>query len=264
MAVHRREVSRRERLSQIRSYLEVKGQVSTSEFAEMFGVSETTVRRDLGILEKEGILLRTHGGAAVLTSGTTAEHSYAAKFSLRLEEKKSIGRYAAELISDGDTVILDSGTTTIQIAKHLGQKRNLTIVTNGLPIANELMRKHPSLSLIVVGGIVRTFSQSTVGPQAEQLLASLNADKLFLAAEGIHPARGLSVQDPLDAKVKQAMIAAAREVIVVADSSKIGLIKMVSFMHLERVDLLITDSGVPDDFASFLAAEGIPLAIAED
>ena len=248
------------RIAHIRRCLETNGRVDCADLATHFGVSEMTIRRDLAQLEKEGAAIRVHGGA-IFPVGTGSELSFSTKMRVRMEEKRRIGLAASEMVVDGDTIILDSGTTTLCLAEHVKRRRGLTVITNGLAIANELLDRH-GIEVMVPGGIIRSFSHSLVGPETERALQRLNADKLFLGVEGLDPVRGLTVQDSLDAKVKEAMIQAAREIIVVADSSKVNIVKMVLVASMDVVSTVITDGRAPDEFIEALEHEGINVVIA--
>lgn len=183
----RAQLSRTDRISKILDAVEGDGRVDSRELASAFGVSEMTIRRDLRVLEQEGVVIRTHGGAVAKT-GTSSEMSFRTKSQVRVEEKKRIGEAAARFVQDGETIILDSGTTTLHIVDHIVDRRGLTVITNALPIASRLVGQ-PHIRVIMPGGLVRPFSECLVGPETVRSLERLNADRLFLAVEGIHYSR---------------------------------------------------------------------------
>ncbi|WP_376790317.1 DeoR/GlpR family DNA-binding transcription regulator [Thermoflexus sp.] len=244
-----------ERQRRIAELVRTQGRVVVAELAERFGVSEATIRRDLTILEQMGVLQRTHGGA-ILAEPMGLELQLEERATRHLEEKIRIGQKAAELIADGDTVILDAGTTTIHIAKAIKARRSLTVVTNALNIAMELMGS-PGIEVIFIGGSLRPRTAAAVGPFAEQMLSQLNADKVFLATNGISLERGLTTPNPIEARTKQAMIAASRQVITVADHSKFGKVYFAQIASLQSIDVLITDDGAEPEVIQQIEAIGI-------
>jgi DeoR family fructose operon transcriptional repressor len=244
-----------ERLAQQRS-------VTVSELAEAFGASESTIRRDLDDLERQGLLRRTHGGAVAVDAVASFEPSLQEKDVRYPQEKQAIARAAAELVRPGDTVLLDAGTTTLQIARQLATLE-LTVVTNSVPIAMELSSTPQArVHLMLLGGDLRRTTGALVGPFAERMLADLHVDLLFLGANGLHADRGVTTPNPLEAAVKAAMIRSARRVAVVADHSKVGQVSLVKVCDWDEVDLLITDRPAPQ-LADVLAQHGVRLVAAE-
>ena len=254
----RAQLSRTDRISKILDAVEGDGRVDSRELASAFGVSEMTIRRDLRVLEQEGVVIRTHGGAVAKT-GTSSEMSFRTKSQVRVEEKKRIGERRPGS-QDGETIILDSGTTTLHIVDHIVDRRGLTVITNALPIASRLVGQ-PHIRVIMPGGLVRPFSECLVGPETVRSLEHLNADRLFLAVEGIHYSRGLTAQDPLDAYVKRSMIRASREVLLVRDSSKSLVIKMVSVSDLSAVTMVVSDKCFPEDLRAALETDGLRVVL---
>jgi DeoR family transcriptional regulator, fructose operon transcriptional repressor len=213
------------------------GFVSVSNLAELFSVSEMTIRRDLKDLQEQGLIQRTYGGAKA-TESAFYEMSVQAKRSTFREEKERIGVAAAALIQNHETVLLDSGTTIAQICPQLGDQR-LKVITCALDVASELIRKD-RIDLILIGGEVRKSTLNTVGPLADELLGNLRADKAFIGVEGVDIQGGFTVPDLANARTKRAMAAIAGEVIVVADHSKLDRQTMGAIFPIERADLLIT------------------------
>lgn len=250
-----------ERLSKIVELLAGDRRVAVSELSRLLDVSESTIRRDLSLLEKQGLIKRTHGGAVPATS-TAFEPSFIQKEIEFIEEKHSIGRKAAQMIEEGETVILDSGTTTLQIARYCATKRNLTVVTNSIHIALELSGAQ-EIEVVVVGGSLRKNTYALVGPVAEDGLRGLYADKVFLGVNGISPDRGLSTPNIVEARVKRAMLGAAREAIIVADHSKVGREAFASIAPIDRIQALVTDRGISDSDRRMIEEKGVRVIVAD-
>lgn len=235
--------------------------VKVADLSAEFGVSESSIRRDLRDLERSGLLERTHGGA-LAADGTLNEPTFAEKTTLSLTEKAAIAAVAASLVHDGDSIILDAGTTTLEIARLLRQRRNLTVVTNAIPIAAELA-DIPSIELVVIGGAVKGNTLAMVGPLAERALLDLNVDRVFLGTNGIDLERGLTTPTPAEAAVKQCMIKAAREVVVVADHTKLGKVAFATIGPLCTAHILVSDRGLSPQVVADLRAMGLEVLLAE-
>jgi DeoR family transcriptional regulator of aga operon len=233
------------------------GQATVAELAKLFSVSAVTARGDLDALASMGTLVRSHGGA-VRRLDTAQDYPLRTKEALHHEEKCRIGRAAAELVRNGETIILDSGTTTVEIARHLKiiKTQSLTVITNALNIAVELTDT-PGISLIMVGGILRPLSCSFVGPQAEAMMNDFHADRLFLAVDGFDLESGPSTPDVLEAQLNNTMMRSAREVTVVADFSKLGRRATSRIGPFEKIHRLITDKRAPAEFTQVLRQKGI-------
>lgn len=234
--------------------------VRVADLSETFSVSESTIRRDLAQLEESGLLERTHGGA-VPADSRLQEPTLSEKSARNTAEKMAIARAAAALIQDGDAVILDAGSTTLQIARLL-RGRQLTVVTNAVNIAAEL-GDVPGIDLIVTGGTSRGTTLALVGPIAEATLSAINADWLFLGTNGVHPERGLTTPTPIEAAVKARMIEAAREVVLVADHTKWGAVAFAHVAPLSSVNRLITDIRFDRTAAAELESRGMRVMLAE-
>ena len=211
---------------------------------EELSVSEATVRRDLENLEQQGLLRRVHGGAELVKNPKT-EPMFAEKASLHADEKMRIARLAAECVSDGDTIFLDGGSTVLEMARLLSGKKNLTIVTNSLMAASELMESE--CRLIIVGGEFRPLSRTLVGPLTANTLKSLHIDKAFLGTMGFSLRQGLTTSDVNEAYTKSLAAEASEHVYVLADSSKIGTEHFAACNPLTAIDYLITDPGISQD-----------------
>lgn len=229
-----------ERRQSILNLLTKEGFISIVELGKRFDVSEMTIRRDLVYLQEQGLLKRTYGGA-IPTEPAFFELSQQVKLSAFVSEKERIANYCAEIIADGDVIILDSGSTTMQIAKTL-KDRSVTVITNDLFIVSELVN-YANIQLLVIGGEVRRTTNNMTGLKATEFFSDLNADKLFLAVEGVEKQSGLSVPDLAELGIKRKMMQSANQVIVVADHSKIGRNTLGIIAPLSEADLLVTDSG---------------------
>jgi len=237
--------------------VEEQGQVTVGDLVKRFSISAVTIRSDLDALASLGAVVRSHGGA-VRSLEATQDYSLRTKEALHHEEKTRIGRAAAELIQPGETVILDSGTTTAEIARYLKRIKtpSVTVITNALNIAVELADL-PGFSLIMIGGLLRPVACSFVGPQAEAMLNEFHADRLFLAVDGFDLENGPSTPDVLEAQLNNVMIRSAREVNVVTDFSKLGRRSVSRIGPYDKIQRLITDNRAPQEFTASLRKRGI-------
>ncbi|MDY6873998.1 MAG: DeoR/GlpR family DNA-binding transcription regulator [Chloroflexota bacterium] len=233
-----------QRQNLIKDFLVETGFVSIADLSEEFSVSEMTIRRDLDELESQGFIQRTYGGA-VSSEPTFFEMSFQAKSPQYGEEKRRIGRAAAEIIKSEDTIILDSGTTTDQIIRNL-KTLPTAIISNALNVVSEAM-KYPEIEVFVAGGMLRSGLNYTIGPQTSAFMETVRADILFLAVEGVDTRAGFTVPDLYNADNKRAMARAAQKVIAVTDHSKLGRVSTSSIFALEQADLLITGKEASDE-----------------
>jgi DeoR family transcriptional regulator, fructose operon transcriptional repressor len=250
-----------ERQHAILDVLREMGKVTVEELAGVFKVSAPTVRSDLARLEEQGLLRRTHGGA-IPASPTLFEPPYAQREVMRHEEKKAIARSAAELVKEGETLILDAGTTTYEIALLLRERRRLTVVTNSIANAHVLM-DNPALEVVVVGGSLQAHRRAILGPLSVRFLEAFRVDRAFLAFNGVHAKSGFTVVDFDAAEVKRQMIRCAAEKVVVADSNKIGQIAFAAVGPVTDADLLITDSAIAEEDKTRLIEAGLPVHVAD-
>lgn len=239
--------------------LNSSGQVDVSTLSKELEVSEVTIRNDLEKLEEKNILIRARGGAIKLDRVST-DFSISDKHKQHSEEKKRIGKAAAQFILDGETIILDSGTTTMEIVRNLPKTISLTVISNALNIANQLS-EHPDVNLIIPGGILRKKSLSLVGSAAEESFRNFYCDKLFLAVDGIDATYGLSTPNLEEAQINRVMIAISKQVIVVTDSSKFHKRCLAFISPLNNIDMVITDSGILPEDKSKLENSGIKVVI---
>ena len=247
------------RRRKILELVEQTGQVTIHDVVRRFAVSAVTARSDLDALSSNGVVLRSHGGA--VRYEPTQDYPLKVKATLHRSEKSRIGQAAAQLARPNETIILDSGTTTAEIAKCLKRaKLKFTVITSALNIANELADA-PEISLIMLGGLLRTVSYSFVGPQAEAMLRDLHADRLFLAVDGFDLESGPFTPDVLEAQLNALMMKIAREVTVVADSTKLGRRSLFRIGPVENVHRLITDSRAPEEFTNALRKKGVEVIL---
>jgi DeoR family transcriptional regulator of aga operon len=249
-----------ERRRRILELLEKQERATVEELSERFDVSSVTIRGDLDTLADAGAIVRSHGGA--LKRLDQQDTPIAVKETLHHGEKVRIGHAAARLIREGETIILDSGTTTAEIARQLKflKLKSLTVITNALNIAMELANL-PHIRVIMIGGILRQMSYSTVGPQAEQILRALNADRLFLGVDGLDPEIGLTTPDVLEAQLNGLMIRVSREVTAVADSSKFHRRSLSVIADLSDVQRIITDDSADPKLVAGLRARNIEVMV---
>jgi DeoR family fructose operon transcriptional repressor len=226
-----------ERQAAILQFLTEKGVASVAALAQEFHVSEMTIRRDLAELEGQRALQRTYGGATVYDPAIF-EVSLQAKTTQFVEEKRRIGKAAAELVNDGDIIILDAGSTTMLVAKYLKAKR-ITVITNALNIAADLS-DCANIELYIAGGHLRQGVLAIVGPETAQFFANIRADKIFMGVDGIDLRGGVMVPDLNEAHTKRAMAQSAKELVVVADHTKIGRSTLSTIVPLAKVDKIIT------------------------
>jgi DeoR family transcriptional regulator of aga operon len=248
-----------ERRRHILEILNRDGRVLVGDLAKQFRTSQVTIRKDLDILQAHGRIHRSHGGALPAQQSVLEDPTLREKEKLHRKEKLQIATAAVRMVTEGQVVILDSGTTTTAIARALRNFQNLTIITNAVNIAAELSGS--ALEVILTGGTLRKNSFSLVGPITEETLHRLNADILFLGVDGFDVRYGLSTPNLLEAKVNRAMIDVARVAVAVCDSSKFGRRSLSSIAPLSAVHHLITDRGIPEPDLAALKKAGIQVTL---
>lgn len=240
--------------------LEGRGEVNVATLSRETGVSEMTIRRDLEALERDGLCRRVHGGAI-----STVSRGYEPPFALRAgrqpDVKTRIGRAAASLISEGETAIIDVGTTTLSLAREMDGVSNVTVLTPSLRVATELSAR-PDIRLIVTGGIARPGELSLIGDLAERAFSELHCDTAFLGAGGVEATAGVTEFNLDDTRVKRAALSSSRRCVVLADGSKVGRVALASVCPLERVDVLVTDSGASEEALEPIRDSGVEVLIA--
>jgi DeoR family transcriptional regulator, fructose operon transcriptional repressor len=251
-----------ERQHAIATLVTDRGRVSVAAVAEQFGVTTETVRRDLAVLERAGMLRRVHGGAVPAGALALAEPGLVERHGTRTEQKRKIAAAALDLLPSPDgSLILDGGTTTAALAELLPGDRRLLAVTQSVPIAARLSVAH-GVTLHLVGGRVRGVTQCAVGETALRALADLRVDVAFLGANGMTAAHGFTTPDEAEASVKRAIIRAAQRVVVLADSSKLGREHLMRFAAPDDVDVLVTDADADRESLAELEAAGLEVVLA--
>jgi DeoR/GlpR family transcriptional regulator of sugar metabolism len=252
----------RQRQERILDAVRAHGGARVSELVRLLGVSEMTVRRDIATLADRGLVARVHGGATALDGRSADEPGFQAKSAMALAEKRAIARIAAGLVQPGDSVALSAGTTTFAVAEALLGVAGLTVVTNSLAAARLLHDNAREDQTVVLTGGVRTPSDALVGPVAVSALRVLHVDWLFLGVHGMDAEAGLTTPNLVEGETNRALVACARQVAVVADSSKWRVVGLCSMAGLDEVDVLITDSGLPELARQELSARTGRLVIA--
>ena len=251
-----------ERQQRILEVLRQDGKVSVDILVEMFGVSAPTIRADLGALEARRLLRRTHGGAIPVET-TLYEPPFGEREQVQRDEKRRIARAAAERVHDNETVLFDAGTTVLEMARFIRGRRGLTVVTNSLPAAFEL--SEADHNVVVIGGQFHPGRKATLGPLATDFLRDMHVDKAFIGVNGVSEEAGWTVVDFDAVQVKRAMIARAREVVVMADHSKLGEATFASIGPLTAAQVLITDTPIERaSLRSALEKAGVQIVMSDD
>ncbi len=249
-----------ERRARIIEQVDAAGQVEVQNLSGIFGVSEVTIRNDLAHLEQKNLLLRTRGGA-IKQRRVGLDFALVEKQKQHLAEKQRIGRVAAALIKDYDTIILDSGSTTMEIAKNLGHLNHVNVITDALNIAS-ILAEYKNMKVIMPGGFLRENSYSLVGSLAEENLRNYYCDKLFLGVDGIDSRYGISTPNIEEAQLNRVMVEISREIIVVTDSSKFSRRSFAFITPVNKIDMVITDKGIPQEEQNTLKNMGVKVIIA--
>ncbi|MCL2780567.1 MAG: DeoR/GlpR family DNA-binding transcription regulator [Actinomycetia bacterium] len=234
----------KQRQAAILDRVRAQGGARVGELVAQFAVSDMTIRRDLNVLAAEGLLFKVHGGATLAMPSSVDEPGFAAKSSLQPDEKQMIAEAAASLVQPGTAIAIGAGTTTWALARAIGSVPDLTVVTNSIPVADELARGSGGATVILTGGI-RTPSDALVGPVADLTIRSLHFDTLFTGCHGMDPHAGLTAPNLAESETNRCLIQAARSVVLLADHTKWGNIGLSSFGQLSDVDALVTDNDYP-------------------
>lgn len=254
-------IVRRQRMADL---IARRGFVRVADLSEAFAVSEVTVRSDLAALGDDALIRRVHGGA-VPREAPAREVSFEESLEASAHDKQAIGRLAASLVSSGQSILLDVGTTTLAVAQALTARtdlEDLIIITNGLNIALELESEIPRFTVIVTGGALRPLQHSLVQPLARAVLDQVHADLAILGCNGVDVRHGITNVNLPEAEVKQLMVDAAERVIVVADASKLGRVSLGTIASLDRVDLVVTSDGADPALVADLSAAGVDVLTA--
>jgi len=249
-----------ERRARILEYISQAGRASVADLSRQFSVSEVTIRADLQSLAEQRLVLRTHGGAVAANSRLLDDLSLAIRRKQQVLEKSRIGEAAATMIADGDAVFLDSSSTALAIAQHLRDHHDLTIITNSLAIASDLLAA-PGVTVVMPGGRVRRDTASVIGPDGLNTLRKYNIQKGFFGAHGLSLPEGLTDVSEAEAEFKQPIVALCRRVIAVLDATKWGRVGLASFAAPEDIHCVITDSHAPTEMVDAVRQLGIEVVL---
>jgi DeoR/GlpR family transcriptional regulator of sugar metabolism len=262
-----------QRHSEILALLEREGTVRVSDLVRVLGVSDMTVRRDLDSLQKDGLLRKVHGGATKWQEHSTDEPGFAAKSGRERLKKEAIGARAAALVEPGAAVAVSAGTTTHALARHLVGIPGLTVVTNSVWVADILHASGRSDTTILLTGGLRTPSDALVGPVAISALRTIHVDLVFMGVHGMDAGAGFTTPNLMESETNQALVACGQRLVVVADSTKWGVVGLSSFAALDDADVVVTDVGLPAPAGNVLrervgelilvdpAAEAVPVRV---
>ena len=243
----------RQRQERILELVRADGGARVSELIELLGVSDMTVRRDLEVLASRGLVARVHGGATEVAPRSTYEPGFTVKSGLQSEETAAIARAAAALVEPGSAVAISAGTTTFALARELLAVPDLTVVTNSVPVAQLFHEAHRKDATLVLTGGVRTPSDALVGPVSVAALRTLHTDWLFLGVHGLDAHAGLTTPNLAEAETNRALVACARRLVVLADSTKWNVVGLSTIAALDEVDVLVTDDGLDEPARTVLA-----------
>ena len=256
-----RGLSQQERMQHVLRLLETRDSVHVSELAETFAVSEVTVRSDLGSLAAQGLVARVRGGVRALQQGQS-EVGFDLRLRLEVERKRAIAQAAAALIGEGEAVALDASTTAYYLALELRNKRELVVVTNGLLVATALADA-PGITVLVTGGILRLSAMSLVGDFGTDMLRTTRINKGFLGARGLSLERGLMDLNPDEVRIKQEMADACEQIFGILDGTKWHRSALLSFVPVDQVDGIVTDSSAPSAEVEAWRLAGIEVVTAD-
>ncbi len=250
-----------ERRQRILQLLQERGRVMVTDLSKLFGVSEVTVRGDLQALAREGKLIRTHGGAVPAPSiATEADLKLESRERQHPREKSIIGAAAAALVEEGDAIYLDASSTALAIARHLQDRRFITVLSSGLAVAQALIDA-PGVTVVMAGGILQKETASLIDPDGLAYFDKFNIQKCFLGAHGLAIPEGLTDISPDVAAIKRALIARCRQVIAVLDASKWGRIGLATFASVQDLDLVLTDAEAPESLVNQVRALGVDVRV---
>src|SRR5512139_1355336 len=253
------EISAPERQQRLLRYIQQQQRITVNQIVEHFDVSLATARRDLETLADQGKVQRVHGGAIAVRQAPP-EPPVLQRTAEQTSEKVRIGQAAADLVREGETVFLSSGTTVLEVARQLRGKRNLTVITNSVLVVNELADVN-DITVICLGGMLRHSEMSLIGHITELALSELRADKVILGIRAIDPENGLTSGYLPETMTDRAILKIGREVIVVADHTKCGASATAFVAPITSVHTLITDGGTPPDFIAAVQAQGVKVMV---
>lgn len=248
------------RVRKIEEYIKKHGSVSVDDLCQHFAVSKNTIRRDLTELEARQLVKKVYGGV-MAQQDDGAPIPLSQRQLTFPEEKTRIARKAAELVNDGDIIVLDAGSTTARMVEYLKTKRNLTLITNSIPVLTNAL-PHEQMHVIVTGGDVLRATNSLVGLGALAMLKTLNAHTLFLAATGVSLTKGITNSSTMELEIKRTMLDISERVVLLADHSKFEMVSLVTVADLKEVDLVITDQPPVEKYFQYCAAHAVEIVVA--
>jgi DeoR/GlpR family transcriptional regulator of sugar metabolism len=252
-------LSQPERFSRIEDSLQTQTRVTVEQLARALKVSPVTVRADLAELERRGRLVRIHGGAMAATKAAH-ELNFEHRAQIQHTAKHAIGKYAASLVRDGDSIFLDASTTALELARQVSDRRELTVITNSLRSAQELAT-FPNITVIMPGGIVRREAFSLVGRWSADLIQEFNISRAFMGARGFTLQEGLTDVNPDEVALKRAIVQVAKQVVALMDHSKWNQVALASFCSVEQLTTIITDKRAPRKMVQEAQARGIQVVL---
>lgn len=241
------------RQMEIMNIISKESKINVNELARKFNVSQVTIRQDLRALDKQGMLKRVHGGAVAITDDRISN-----RMCLNYRVKKRIAREASKMVQDGETVMIESGSTAAILARELANKKEVTIVTNSLFIANHV-KELSNINVILLGGILQKAAEVTVGPLIRSSLDNIYVDKFFIGVDGFTEETGFTSIDMMRAETVRCMAKRAKNVVVITDSTKFGVRGVTHLLDTEAVSTVITDSGIGKDYEDFLIEKNVKL-----
>lgn len=250
-----------ERKSEILTILQKEKSVLVAELSQKYGVTEETIRRDLDKLEKEGYVKKTYGGA-VLKQKINEDIPFKIREKTNIVQKQKIAKAVAQMIEDGESIMLDSSSTSLMVARNLKQYKDLTVITNSVEVLIELSR-NKNIKVISTGGVLRDSALSLGGNDAENLLKKFNVDKTILSCKGIHMEKGITESNEGEAVMKKTMRECAKETIWAIDSSKFDKISFVTFNEFKPGDKVVTENKPVDNWKKYLNEKNVQLYVSE-
>ena len=245
-----------ERKNEILQKLKIEQRVLVSELAEHYGVTEETIRRDLDKLEKEGFATKTYGGA-IFGNSTKTDLSYTIRNKTNVDAKNCIGELVSRLVEDGDHIMLDDSSTSLYIAKHLKEKKKLTVITNSIEIIVELADRD-GWTILSTGGRLKPESLALVDHPAQEMLRSYHVDKAIISCKGLDPEAGITDSSEFHSLIKRTMMGAARQTILAVDDSKFSKTSFVTISHLDQIGMVVTNQKPEESWMRLFREAGIP------
>ncbi|PIE35639.1 DNA-binding protein [candidate division KSB3 bacterium] len=249
-----------QRIQKIEEYLREYGSVSLDELCRQFGVSKNTIRRDVNELEDRKIVKKVYGG--VVLNDEDAPIPLSQRQMTMKDAKSAIAAIAAEFVNDGDIIILDAGSTAVQMVEHLKQKQRVTIISNSIPVINAALG-YENVNIIVTGGDLLRSTNSLVGQEAVAMLRKLNANTVFLAATSVSLEKGITNSSLIETEIKKVMMEVSSQIVLLVDHTKFDTVSLVTFSDLKDVDIVVTDKKPPQTYSDYCHQHGGKIIVAE-